>query len=582
VPKNELSLEALQDNAATLRNVRLWDYRPLLQTYAQIQEIRLYYDFVDVDIDRYQFDGDYRQVTLAARELAPEQLRNRTWVNEHLEFTHGYGLVMSPVNEVTPEGLPVLYVRDLPPEVSVNLRIDRPEIYYGEKGGRYVFVKTRVQEFDYPKGDTNVRTTYQGKGGVSVGSVLNRLAFALRFGDSQIFFADALTSESRILFYRNIHERVRRVAPFLAYDRDPYLVVADGRLVWLQDAYTLTDRYPYSQPVDDRFAVHADRTGNYIRNSVKVAIDAYDGTLTFYIADPTDPLIQTYASIFPQLFQPMDQMPQSLRAHIRYPEDLFRIQAQIYATYHMKDPNVFYNKEDVWAIPSEVYQGDQLPMEPYYVIMRLAGEEREEFVLILPFTPATKNNLIAWMAARCDGEHYGELVVYNFPKQELVYGPLQIEARIDQDPTISAQLSLWSQRGSRVIRGNLLVIPLGDSLVYFEPLYLQAEASQLPELKRVIVAFGEKVAMEESLEEALQVVFGGTRAIARGEETPAMGESEASGISPALADLIRAAREHYDAAQEALRQGDWATYGQELKALKEVLDEMARLTGQGE
>ncbi len=574
VPEDAINPETLRDNAATLQNVRLWDYRPLLQTYAQIQEIRPYYEFVDVDIDRYRFDGDYRQVMLAARELAPEQLQSRTWVNEHLEFTHGYGLVMSPVNEVTPEGLPVLYVRDLPPEVSVDLRIDRPEIYYGEKGGRYVFVKTRVQEFDYPRGDTNVRTTYQGKGGVSVGSLLNRLAFALRFGDSQIFFTDALTPESRILLYRNIHDRVRRVAPFLAYDRDPYLVVAGGRLVWLQDAYTLTDRYPYSQPVDSRF--------NYIRNSVKIVIDAYDGTLTFYIADRHDPLIQTYASIFPGLFRPIEQMPQSLRAHLRYPEDLFRVQTQVYATYHMKDPNVFYNKEDVWALPAEVYQGDQLPMEPYYVIMRLVGEEQEEFVLILPFTPAGKNNLIAWMAARCDGEHYGELVVYKFPKQELVYGPLQIEARIDQDPTISAQLSLWNQRGSRVIRGNLLVIPLGDSLVYFEPLYLQAEASQLPELKRVIVAFGEKVAMEETLDEALQAVFGGGPAIAREGEPLTTEGGEGGAVSPALADLIRAARQHYDAAQEALRQGDWATYGQELEALKEVLNEMARLTGLGE
>jgi uncharacterized membrane protein (UPF0182 family) len=572
VPKAEINSATLNDNASTISNVRLWDYRPLTDTYAQIQEIRSYYEFVDVDIDRYWVDGQYRQVTLAARELAAEQLQNRTWVNEHLEFTHGYGIVMSPVNEVTREGLPNLWVKDLPPQTLPDLRIERPEIYYGEKGTGYVIVKSRAEEFDYPKGDTNVRTRYQGRGGVPIDTFLKRLAFGYRFGDSQILFTQALVPDSRVLLYRNVHDLVRRVAPFLVYDRDPYLVVADGRLVWLQDAYTVSDRYPYSKPYNDQF--------NYIRNAVKVTIDAYDGRPTFYIADPSDPLIQSYAAIYPTLFVPISQMPKSLRDHVRYPEDLYRVQALVFATYHMRQANVFYNKEDVWAIPEETFQGNKLPLEPYYVIMRLLGETDEEFLLMQPFTPATKNNLIAWMAARCDGERYGDLVVYKFPKQELIYGPLQIEARIDQDPTISAQLSLWNQRGSRVIRGNLLVIPVAESLIYFEPIYLQAETGQIPELKRVVVAFGDRVAMEETLDRALTAVFGTAPVIAStGPASQPTGGSVPAAISSELADLARSAQAHYDAAQAALRSGNWAKYGEELEALRQDLAELVRLTG---
>jgi uncharacterized membrane protein (UPF0182 family) len=550
----------------------LWDYRPLKTTYAQIQEIRSYYEFTDVDIDRYWIDGQYRQVTLATRELDPEQLQNRTWVNEHLEFTHGYGIVMSPVNEVSREGLPDLWVRDLPPTTLSDLPIERPEIYYGEKGASYVFVKTLVEEFDYPKGDTNVRTHYQGRGGVPIDSFIKRLAFSYRFGDSQILFTQALTPDSRIMLYRTIQDRVRRIAPFLAYDRDPYLVVANGRLVWLQDAYTVSDRYPYSKPYNDQF--------NYIRNAVKVAIDAYDGIPTFYIADPTDPLIQSYATIYPTLFVPISEMPKSLRDHVRYPEDLYRVQAQVYATYHMREANVFYNKEDVWAIPEETFQGNQLPLEPYYVVMRLLGETDEEFLLMQPFTPATKNNLIAWMAARCDGDKYGDLVVYKFPKQELIYGPLQVEARIDQDPTISAQLSLWNQRGSQVIRGNLLVIPIAQSLIYFEPIYLQAETGQIPELRRVVVAFGDRVAMEETLDQTLAAVFGPAPIIAStSPPVQSTGGSLPAASSAELADLARSAQAHYDAAQAALRSGNWAKYGEELEALRQDLDNLVRLTG---
>lgn len=553
----DLTAEALADAEATIGNIRLWDYRPLRDTYAQIQEIRSYYEFVDVDVDRYYYDGNYRQVSLSPREMATEQLQSRTWVNDHLQFTHGYGLAMSPVNEVTREGLPELLIRDLPPRSVPGLEITRPEIYYGEKTDTYVFVNSTIKEFDYPSGDRNVFTTYEGSGGVLMNSPLKRAAFSYRFGDVSVLVSQYLTPETRVMLHRNIRQRVRQVAPFLLYDPDPYLVLVDGRLVWLQDAYTATHMYPYSQPYSDRF--------NYIRNSVKVAIDAYNGHMTFYIADPQDPLIQVYAAIFPDLFNPWEEMPEDLRAHLRYPEGLFTIQAQMNNTYHMQDPTVFYNKEDLWTVAHEVYEGNDQPTEPYYVTMSLEDQEEQEFVLIQPFTPANKQNMVGWMAARCDGEHYGKLLLYKFPKQELIYGPLQIEARIDQEPTISSQLSLWSQRGSRVIRGNLLVIPIGNSLLYVEPLYLQAETGQLPELKRVIVAFGEQVTMADTLDEALASI-GGAPAVA-GEEEEAEEPTE-------VHDLAVSALDHYEQAQEYLQQGDWAGYGAELEAMRQDLESL--------
>jgi uncharacterized membrane protein (UPF0182 family) len=560
----DLTPDALAEAEATIGNIRLWDYRPILDTYAQIQEIRTYYDFVDVDVDRYLIDGDYRQVTLSPREMATDQLQSRTWVNEHLQFTHGYGLVMSPVNEVRPDGLPELWVRDLPPRTLPGLETTRPEIYYGEKTDNYVFVNSTIEEFDYPSGDQNMTTTYQGQGGVLIDSPVKRAAFAYRFGDASVFLSEYLTSESRVMLYRNIHQRVRQVAPFLLYDSDPYLVIVDGRLVWLQDAYTATDMYPYSQPYYDRF--------NYIRNSVKVAIDAYDGDLTFYVVDQEDPLIQTYATIFPQLFTPWDEMPQGLRTHLRYPEGLFTIQAQMNNTYHMQDPTVFYNKEDLWVVAHEVYAGNEQATEPYYVTMRLPGAQQEEFILIQPFTPANKQNMVAWMAARSDGENYGELLLYKFPKQELVYGPLQIEARIDQEPTISGQLSLWAQRGSQVIRGNLLVIPIGNSLLYVEPLYIQAETGRLPELKRVIVAAGDQVIMGESLDEALA---GLGRAPVAPPDQP---QPEPPEAPQAVRDLAQSALEHYQEAQLRLQEGDWAGYGAELEAMQRDLQALVETT----
>jgi len=470
------SPQDIAQNDVTINNIRLWDNRPLKDTYNQIQSLRPYYDFNDVDVDRYTIDGEYRQVMLSARELSAEKLaaEAQTWINRRLLYTHGYGLTLSPVNEVGTQGLPVLLVKDIPPVGDFN--IEQPGIYFGEKTNDYVIVKTKTQEFDYPRGDENVYGQYQGRGGVSLDSFIRRVAYAWQLGDFNILISGELTSESRVLYYRNIRERVSHLAPFLKLDSDPYLVVMDGRLFWIQDAYTTTDRYPYSTPLAGGL--------NYIRNSVKAVIDAYDGSVTFYVADPEDALIQTYQAIFPNLFVSAEQMPESLRVHWRYPEGMFNIQALVYQSYHMRDARVFYNKEDLWSVPREVYFGSEQPMEPYYIIMRLPDEEKEEFLLMLPFTPANKNNTIGWLAARCDGENYGKLLVYFFPKERVVLGPSQIENRIGQDTVITEQLALWGRGGSRVIRGNLLLIPLGKSILYVEPVFLQAEAGGLPELKR--------------------------------------------------------------------------------------------------
>ncbi|MDQ7841448.1 MAG: UPF0182 family protein [bacterium] len=486
---------------ATVANIRLWDPGPLLITYNQIQSIRLYYDFVDVDVDRYTIDGRYRQVMLAARELSPEKLtaQAQTWVNRRLQFTHGYGVAMSPVNELTPEGLPTLFLQDVPP--IGKLRVDQPEVYYGEKSRDYVIVRTRFPEFNYPKGDENVYTTYQGTTGVGLGSPLRKLLFAWRFRDINILISDAITPESVILYHRNIAERVARLVPFLRLDGDPYVVVADGRLFWILDAYTYTDRYPYSAPSREGF--------NYVRNSVKAVVDAYNGTVALYVSEPGDAMIQTYARIFPGLFQPLADLPASLRPHLRYPQDIFAVQAEMYRVFHMQDPRVFYNKEDMWSLPEEIHTDKPVEMKPYYIIMRLPGVDTEEYALIMPFTPPGKQNMITWLAARSDGEHYGKLLAFRYPKDKLVYGPMQIEARINQDPKISEQFTLWSQGGNRVIRGNMIVIPIGQSNLYVEPIYLQAEQGRLPEMKRVVLASGNRVAMASTVSMAMQALLAG-------------------------------------------------------------------------
>ncbi|MBA7495908.1 hypothetical protein ES702_06504 [subsurface metagenome] len=559
----------IAQNEVTINNIRLWDPRPLKDTYTHIQSIRLYYDFHDVDVDRYTIDGEYRQVMLSARELSAEKLpvQAQTWVNRQLQFTHGYGLALSPVNEVTGEGLPVLRVKDIPPVGIFD--IERPEIYFGEKTNDYIIVGTKTDEFNYPMGDENVFTRYQGKDGVSLGSFIRRLVYAWQFGDLNILISGELTLESRVLYYRNIRERVNHLAPFLKLDSDPYLVVMEGRLFWIQDAYTTTDRYPYSKPLGKL---------NYIRNSVKAVIDAYDGSVTFYITDPEDALIQTYQAIFPKLFVPAGQAPESLRAHFRYPEDFFNIQAAIYQTYHMEDARVFYNKEDLWAVPKELYFGTEQAMEPYYILMRLPDEEKEEFLLMLPFTPVNKNNTIGWLAARCDGENYGKLLAYLFPKERLVMGPSQIENRIGQDTVITEQLALWGRGGSRVIRGNLLLIPLGKSILYVEPVFLQAEGGGLPQLKRVIIAAGDQIAMEPTLGESIAAIFG--TEVPPTEPKPPTPTEPGEPVSAEVASLIEKAQQHYDKAQQYLKAGDWAGYGEELAALKAVLDRLAELAAE--
>ncbi|HKV45141.1 MAG TPA: UPF0182 family protein, partial [bacterium] len=496
-----LTPATVQANRSVLDNVRLWDYRPLLRTYAQLQGLRLYYTFTNVGVDRYHIGGREQQVMLSARELDLARLtpEARTWVNDHLVFTHGYGLVMTPVNRISAEGLPEFYIKDIPPQSTIGLRVARPELYYGLLADQYVIVKTRTKELDYPQGDQNVYASYDGAGGVSLAAPLAKLAFASRFGASQLMLTNDVTAESRVMFHREVRERVAHIAPMLTFDHDPYLVLADARLYWIVDAYTTSAGYPYAHPAGGL---------NYIRNSVKVVVDAYNGTTRFYMVDPQDPLVKAWGRIFPGLFRPIAELPPELAAHLRYPEDLFAIQAQVYSTFHMKDPRVFYNREDLWVFPNELFSGAAQPLEPYYVNLRLDPAQGEEFALILPFTPAGKDNMVAWMAGRSDMPHYGRLLVYRFPKDRTVFGPMQIEARINQDPVISSQLTLWNQMGSQVIRGNLLVVPVADALLYIEPLYLQASGSALPELKRVIVAYGTRIAMEPTLEAALGRIFG--------------------------------------------------------------------------
>ncbi|MBI4628784.1 MAG: UPF0182 family protein [Candidatus Rokubacteria bacterium] len=561
-----LDARALDRNLTTIRNIRLWDHRPLLRTYGQLQEIRTYYKFVDVDNDRYTVAGEYRQLMLSPRELSSQHLQSRGWINEQLTFTHGYGVVVGPVNRVTPEGLPDFFVKDIPPAASGGFpKITRPEIYFGELSNDFVIVRTKAQELDYPAGDQNVYSRYAGRGGIPLSSWLRKLAFAARFGEKSFLLSDDLTPDSRLMMNRAVAQRVRHIAPFFRYDRDPYIVVTpDGRLVWMLDGYTTSTRYPYSDPVQG--------VGNYIRNSVKVTIDAYDGVTTFYLADPTDPIARAYATAFPGLLKPFDTMPRELREHVRYPEDFFAIQARKYATYHMKDPQVFYNKEDLWSIPRRSIEGRDREMEPYYTILRLPGEKKEEFVLLTLFNPSRRDNMIAWLGARSDPPNYGRLVVYDLPKQKLVFGPRQLDARIDQDPVISQQLTLWNQRGSSVIRGSLLAIPIDQSFIYVQPLFLAAsEQGALPELRRVIVAYGNQIAMEPTLEQSLARIFGGRPAGAAAAEAAAAPARPGLAGTDAGRQLGQRALEIFSRAQEALRRGDWAAYGAEQKRLEEAL-----------
>ncbi|MFC1921486.1 UPF0182 family protein [Chloroflexota bacterium] len=570
--ENMPSSQDIEDNDVTIGNIRLWDHRPLKDTYNHIQSLRPYYDFYDVDVDRYTIDGEYRQVMLSARELSTEKLSvdAQTWVNLRLLYTHGYGLTLSPVNEIGSQGLPVLFEKDIPPVGYFD--IEQPAIYYGERTNDYVIVRTNTQEFDYPSGDENVYGRYEGEGGISLNGFIRKLMYAWQLGDFNILISNELTPDSKVLYYRNVRERVNHLAPFLMLDSDPYLVIADGRLFWIQDAYTVSDRYPYSTPIGNL---------NYIRNSVKAVIDAYNGDVTFYITDPDDALIRTYETIFPELFVSADKMPDNIREHLRYPEDMFNVQAAVYQTYHMRDARVFYNKEDQWTVPQEVYFDTEQTMEPYYIIMRLPGEEIEEFLLMLPFNPKNKKNTVGWLAARCDGDNYGKLLAYSFPKEAWVDGPSQIENRIGQDTIITEQLALWGRGGSKVIRGNLLMIPIGESILYVEPVFLQAEGGGLPELKRVIVAAGEHIVMTPTLAQSLEAIFGaGEVPVIPVTPPPPDTEEPKEPVTGDIASLIVQAQQHYDKAMEYQKEGNWAGYGQEIDALQAVLEQLAILTAE--
>ncbi|MEO1590000.1 MAG: UPF0182 family protein [Cyanobacteria bacterium J06632_22] len=590
-----LTRASLDANRATFDNIRLWDYRPLRTTYSSLQTLRPYYRFRDVDIDRYTVDGDYRQVMLSPRELRTQALPEtaQTWVNQHLIYTHGYGLAMSPVNQVTREGLPQLWIKDLPPQTSVDIAIDQPRIYYGEETSSYIVTGTRQPEFDYPLGDENASYAYTGSGGVPLAG-LRRLAYAYDFGATPLFLSSYVTDESRIQYHRSIRNRVAQLAPFLSLDSDPYLALIDGRMQWIVDAYTTSNRYPYSQPLrrsgsggsqfNDAVRRIANTGTNYIRDAVKVVVDAYDGSVTLYVADADDPILAAYQRIFPSLFTPMDSASAQLKAHFRYPLNLFKIQAQMYLAYHIQRPEVFYNQEDLWAFPTQVSREENAEVvEPYYVIMKLPGSDVEEFLLILPYTPVGKNNMVAWMAARCDGETYGDLVLYEFSRQALIYGPRQIDTRIDQDPEISQQLTLWNQEGSEVFRGDLLVIPVDQSLLYVEPIYLQARSAGegssggIPELRRVIVSYNDAIVMETTLEEALNQIFGeaapeAAQPVASETLSPEPSEATASVVSANRNQQIEAALKAYEASQAALQSGDWEAYGKAQTELGQLLE----------
>jgi uncharacterized membrane protein (UPF0182 family) len=583
----ETTAEAIDpaNNQATLQNIRLWDWHALQDTLRQIQEIRTYYDFPDIDIDRYEIDGAMRQVMLATRELSVEKLpeSSRNWINEKLIYTHGYGVTMNPVNGFTPEGLPTLMLSNMPVQSTVRgLTVTRPEVYFGELTNNDVYVKTRQKEFNYPQGQTNSLTSYEGTGGIVLGGFLRRILIALGRGDvAKLPFSDDVNPQSRLLMRRNVRDRVSALAPFLTYDPDPYIVVGDdGRLSWIMDAFTVSADYPYSRHyrLGENFV-------NYMRNSVKVVIDAYDGTTTFYVFDAEDPIIAAYRGIFPSLFKDAAAMPPALRKHVRYPEMLLKLQADVYGLYHMADPEVFYNREDLWTVANEVgmnargEQGTQA-MEPNFVLMKLPGETGVEFIEILPFTPGNRNNLIGWIAGRSDGAHYGTLAVYDFPKTRLVDGPLQVEARIDQNAQLSGQLSLWNQQGSHVRRGTMLVIPSGRGLLYAEPIYLQAERSPMPELRLVVLALQDRLAYGPTFESAMAALFGGaassTSAAVASAEPARRAPASATTPQPAadLNGLIAQAAEDLADYQRLTAEGKLGEAGQKLEQLKRTLEEL--------
>ncbi len=598
-----LTAQAIQDEAGTFQNARLWDYRPLQTTLDQLQTVRQYYDFVDVDTDRYQINGSERQVMLGARELAPERNQQATsWVNQKIVFTHGFGIAMVPVNEVDAQGLPRLIIRDLPPVASAGApAVNQPRIYFGERPNDWVIVGARQPEFDYPLGNVpagsaeqQTVTNWTGTTGIKLDSVLTRLLFAARFRDLNLLISDQITSSSQLLMRRSLGERLAAIAPFLVYDKDPYLVVTgDGRLVYVQDAYTVSDQFPNAQPFDSnelgQGSGFAGASVNYVRNSVKVVMDAYDGSMSFYVNDPTDPLIRAWSGVFPDLFKSLDAMPEGLRPHLRVPEELFNIQTSVYGRYHVTDTNAFYQGNDLWTVPTSQTGADtgQLPLEAYYVTMRMPGKSSPEFLLLQPMVPRQRPNMIAWVAARNDGAERGTVKVFQFPRESSIFGPAQIQARITQDPVISAQVSLWDQAGSNVVYGNLIVVPVQDSIIYLEPIYLQATGAAIPEFTKIVVASPTTVAWGNSLGEALTTLLaGGTGGLQPGPSptpggTPVPTPTPAGTPGPLPSDvgaLVQYANQHYEAAQAALRAGDFATYGVEIAKVQDALKRLSALT----
>jgi uncharacterized membrane protein (UPF0182 family) len=570
-----LTAQDVQNDSVTVNNLRLWDFSALQDTYAQQQAIRTYYTFVDIDIDRYTLGSQYQSLELSAREFDFSGLATsaRNWINEHLQYTHGYGVAASPVNAVTPDGLPNYVESQVPPTGS--LPMTQPAIYFGEvtKSNDYVICPTLTKEFDYPQGSQDVYTSYTGTHGVSLNGA-NRALWSLKLGDFNLLVSGQLTPQSMILYRRNIVDRVREIAPFLTLDGDPYIVNANGRLYWIIDAYTTGSTYPYAQT-----STFGTNDINYIRNSVKVIVDAYEGTVDFYIVDPKDPLINAYAATFPGMFKPIDAMPSALRAHLRVPVDLFNMQVQIYATYHITDPKVFFAREDVWDIPTASSApgaaGSQI--QPYYVLFRLPGEKNPEFLLIMPFTPHGKQNMVAWLAARSDGDHYGQYVAYLLPKDKVIFGPQQIANLINEDPSVSRDFTLFHQAGSTVLQGNLLVVPIGDSFLYFEPIYLRAAQSQsLPELKKVILADQDKVVYTDTLQQAIDALVGASTGQPPPNQPPPT-------ITPAvlaqISTLITQANLHYSAAYAALKSGDLTTFAAEMKQVGDILKQLQTLTG---
>lgn len=568
-----LGITDIRNNQDAVDNIRLWDPRLLIGTYKQLQEIRSYYEFYSVDNDRYDFDGSVTQMMLSAREIARQlPSQSDTWVNRHMQYTHGYGLVMSPVTETNSQGEPIMVIRNLPPVTeSDDILIDNPAIYYGENSSDYYIVNSGVEELHYPEGDDNVYINYDGTGGIPFNNFFRKLLFAWELSDMNILLSDYIQDESRLQIWRSVQERISKITPFLQLDSDPYLVLNNGRLYWIQDAYTTSEYFPYSEKYRGRY--------NYFRNSVKIVVDAYNGDVNYYVIDEQDPVLKVYQSIFPNLFKLRNELPSGMEHHFRYPQDLFEIQIEMFARYHMTEPQVFYNQEDLWTRPNEKYGGQQLIMEPYYVLARLPGDRNLEFMLISPLTPENRDNMISWMAAKSDAENYGDLVVYKLPKERLIYGPAQIEARIDQDPEISRQIALWDQRGSRVIRGNLMVIPIEDSFLYVEPVFLLAEGVDIPQLQRVIVAIGDDISMQPTIEQAIFELFGQDADFIVPETAAEMAQRQISAqaagdsliIDPQVRQQLDDIRSIWSDLRSALEDGDYVRYGELLNELNEVI-----------